>query len=199
MPLKNCHNTFSLQRTTSSSSLRLKLCFRYTRLAIRRIGNLGRPALLRAARLPPPASGQTCRWPSRTLAGAILVLELGRQRRFDLRPRQPPCQHRQRVVQVDHGVDAARKKSGVCILKSLRNQLHLKRFSRDSVQHDLRQKASIYAGWRGFAGPTDEELVVKPLVFGRAGTTSRHGRSKGTRHRQGESAARAGGCAHQRY
>ena len=34
MPLKHCHCTFSAQRSTSSSSLRLKLFFRYNRLTI---------------------------------------------------------------------------------------------------------------------------------------------------------------------
>jgi hypothetical protein len=49
MWLERAERIRSLQRTTSSSSLRLKLCLRYSRLAIRRIASLGRPALERPA------------------------------------------------------------------------------------------------------------------------------------------------------
>src|SRR6266568_4546411 len=56
MPLKNCHCTFSAQRSTNSSSLRLKLFFRYSRLTIKRMGSRGRPAGLMP---PPPRSTPT--------------------------------------------------------------------------------------------------------------------------------------------
>ena len=42
MPLTYCHCTFSAQRSTNSSSLSLKLFFKYSRLAIRRTGSRGR-------------------------------------------------------------------------------------------------------------------------------------------------------------
>ena len=38
MALKHCQTTFSAQRRASSSSLKLKLFFRYSRLAIERMG-----------------------------------------------------------------------------------------------------------------------------------------------------------------
>ena len=52
MPLKNCHTTFSLQRSTSSSSLTLNACFRYSSATINRIGSR---RLLRGL-TPAPAS-----------------------------------------------------------------------------------------------------------------------------------------------
>lgn len=43
---------------------------------------------------------------------ALAAGELGGDCRFELRPRQPRGQHRQRIVQVDHGIDAAAEKVG---------------------------------------------------------------------------------------
>jgi hypothetical protein len=81
---------------------------------------------------------------------AILVLELRRYRSFDLMPGQPSCQHRQGVVQVEHGVNAVVEKV---------NRLHLqipevlfsKMFPEGIGAHDSHKKASIHAGFRGFA------------------------------------------------
>ena len=59
MPPQPCHCTFSAQRSTNSSSLRLKLFFKYSRLTINRTGSRGRPAGL----MPPPNSPSNApRW-----------------------------------------------------------------------------------------------------------------------------------------
>ena len=88
------------------------------------------------------------------LTSALLALELGGQHRLDLLPRQPSGEHRQRVVQVDHGVDAGaekirrlhaqipRKKTPHTMLLEGNGARRLPRFARDG------------AGSRRFAGPT---------------------------------------------
>ena len=88
------------------------------------------------------------------LTGAILPLKLHCHRRFDLLPGQACGQHRQGIVQIDHGVDAATEKvqrlhPRIPQKVSLPTTL-LGRFSAQG----LHQKPRIDAGWRGFAGPT---------------------------------------------
>ena len=70
----------------------------------------------------------------------MLVLELGGYRRLDVAPRQAACQHRQRIVQIDHGVNSAMEKIYRLHHKSLRNQLSVKRFLRDLV-HAIYEKS----------------------------------------------------------
>ena len=122
------------------------------RLAIRRIASLGRPALL----VPAPSNtcvGPNISCPFEDLARTILALELGRQRRFDPIPGKPSCQHGQRIVQIDHRVDASAKKSGrqdprIPRKSPLRIAI-LKRFGAPR----LLQKLSNHAGYSGFARP----------------------------------------------
>ena len=88
------------------------------------------------------------------LAGALLALELGRHRGFDLRPRQPGCQHRQGILQVDHRVDACAKKVG-----RLHPRIPQKSTPRTTLPEGLGAPrlpriARIHAGWRGFARAT---------------------------------------------
>jgi hypothetical protein len=90
----------------------------------------------------------------KNLTAAILMLELCRYGCFDLAPWQAGCQHRQWIVQIDHGVDSATKKVYWLHLQiSQKVTLTLTLFEGFGA-HDLHKKASVYAGWRGFAGPT---------------------------------------------
>jgi hypothetical protein len=88
------------------------------------------------------------------LAGALLALELGRHRRFDLIPRQPGRQHRQGIIEVDHRVDACAKEVG-----RLHPRIPQKSTPRITLPEGfgvprLHKNTSFHAGWRGFAGPT---------------------------------------------
>jgi len=139
MPLKNCHSTFSLQRVHNSSSLRLKLCLRYSRLAIRRMGSLGRPALLT------PAPSNTCvapnrSWPSRTWPA--------RSSRSNFSSSAASIRsHGMRLANTAKGSlrliiasIRARKKSAVCILESPGNQFLRDSFLRESVSRVYSRK-----------------------------------------------------------
>ena len=111
MPLNNYHRMFSLQRITSSSSLRLKLFLRYSRLTMRRMGSLGRPALLR----PPPSTHHRLGGAKQVLilehlADSALMLKLRRYCGLHLTPWQTRSQQRQRIAQIDHGTNSAAEK-----------------------------------------------------------------------------------------
>jgi hypothetical protein len=92
--------------------------------------------------------------PIQTLTRATLTLELGCHRRLDQIPWQALGEHRQRIVQLDHGVDAAAKEV---------RRLHA-RFPQESTPRitlperncapRLPRCASIHAGSRAFAGST---------------------------------------------
>jgi hypothetical protein len=89
------------------------------------------------------------------LAAAILMLELGGHRRFDLLPRQPSCQHCQGVVQIDHCVNAAAEEVD-CLHTQIPQKVSapltfVERFG----GHDLHKKMSFHEGWRGFAGASN--------------------------------------------
>ena len=130
MPPKNCHCTFSAQRSTSSSSLRLKLFFKYSRLTIRRIGRRGRPAGL----MPPPNSPSNApakSSPITRLAGLAWWASLGAIA-------ASIEAHGSRVDNTASGCRKSiiwssreRKKSGVLIVKSPRNQANGISFSWD--------------------------------------------------------------------
>ena len=89
-----------------------------------------------------------------TASGTIFVLELRRQRSFDLGPGNARGKHRQRAAQVDHGVDAAAKE-----VRRVHRQIPQKS---NSIGIELRGfdhrgmpcKASVHAGPGSFAGPT---------------------------------------------
>jgi hypothetical protein len=123
MPLKNCHCTFSAQRWTSFSSLRFKLCFRYSRLTINRTGRRGLPAGAdAAAEFTVEGAGQVFS-PITRLAGYAWWASLGASAAsIDV--------HGNRVASTASGCrrtiiwsSRERKKSGVLIIKSPRNQL----------------------------------------------------------------------------
>lgn len=88
------------------------------------------------------------------LAGALLTLELGRQRDFDLCPRQPSRQHRQRIVQVDHRVNARAEEVGRLHPRIPQKSCSVGAEFEGNHQQDSGRKASIHAGCRRSAGPT---------------------------------------------
>ena len=114
--------------------------------------------------LGPPGVGATCTHQGlggakhvlgfEDFSGAIAVLKLLRHSGFDLFPRQAGCQYRQRIIQIDHGVNAAAEKVD-CLHTKIPQKvsLLLTLLERNGAQ-DLDKKTSVYAGWRGFAGPT---------------------------------------------
>ena len=80
------------------------------------------------------------------LADSVLMFELRRYCRLDLTPRQPCGQHRQRIVQIDHGVNAAAEK-----VDRLHTQIPQKvslplTFFEGFGGHDLHNKVSVHAG-----------------------------------------------------
>jgi hypothetical protein len=102
MPLKNCHTMFLLQRSTSSSSLRLKEFFRYCKLAINRTDRRGRPAGL----MPLPNS-ISCS-PRKS---CVTRLAPGRawRAKFNRGPRQAFAQNHQWMFVFNHPVQAGTK------------------------------------------------------------------------------------------
>lgn len=81
--------------------------------------------------------------------------QLGGQRRLDSRPGQPRGQHRQRVAQVDHVVQAGAEKSGVDMRQIPQESGPWRiKFNRSSEQESHR-KLSIHVGCRRIAGPTN--------------------------------------------
>ena len=121
MPPKNCHCTFSAQRSTNSSSLRLKLFFKYSKLTINRTGSRGRPAGL----MPPPNSPSNApakSSPITRLVGFAWWVSLGATA-------TSIAAQGNRVDNTANGCRRSiiwskreRKKSGVLILESPRNQ-----------------------------------------------------------------------------
>ena len=88
------------------------------------------------------------------LARTFLALEFRRHRSFDLIPRKPRRQHRQRVAQVDHRVDASVEKIGR-LHPRIPQKTIPQRFILEGIGlQSLPRKVSIHAGWRDFAGPT---------------------------------------------
>ena len=69
-------------------------------------------------------------------------------------PGQPGCQHRQWVIQIDHGVNAAAEEVDWLHTKIPHKVSPSLTFLEGYGVHDLYKKARIHAGWRSFAGPT---------------------------------------------
>ncbi len=153
MPLKNCHCTFSAHRWTNSSSLRLKLFLRYSRLTINRTGSRGRPAGL----MPPPNSPSKVpakSSPTRRLAGFAVCASLGATA-------TSIEAHGSRVDNTASGCRKSiiwssreRKKSGVLIVKSPQKSGHRNIVLRGFRMQDPRRKASVHAVYEPFAVPT---------------------------------------------
>jgi hypothetical protein len=101
-----------------------------------------------------PARFQHQRWAEHVaafedLARAFLALELGRQRCFDLSPGKPLRHYRQRIVQVDHRVDASAKKVGRLHPQIPQKSTPQIRFSRESV-HRVCAKTEHSCGLQRF-------------------------------------------------
>src|SRR5438105_3657344 len=88
------------------------------------------------------------------LARVLLAFELRRKRCFDLSPGKPPRQHRQRIVEVDHRVDASSKKVGRLHPRIPQKSCTIGFEFEGNYQQDLGREPSIHAAWRRFAGPT---------------------------------------------
>jgi len=150
MPLKNCQSTFSLQRTTSSSSLRLKLCFKKTRLAISRIDSLGRRRCW--CRHFDHQRGAEHVVAFEDLAGAFLAFELGRSA-ASICAQGSRAPAPRGIAQVDHRVDASAEKVGRLHPRIPRNPLHLDLNPRKSSAR-FRPKTWHSCGLADFAGAT---------------------------------------------
>jgi len=153
MPPQPCQTTFSAQRRASSSSLRVE--------AVLQVQQAGHQAdrQTRAARRADAAAelaveGARQILTDHSLGRPRLVGQLGRHSRLDRGPRQPRGQHRQRMLQVDHLVQArakeVRRRDRQIPRKSGRSGIE---FTGSGTQ-DLRRKASVHAGSGRFAGPT---------------------------------------------
>jgi hypothetical protein len=83
----------------------------------------------------------------------MLAFKLRRYGRLDLIPGQSRREYRQRIVQIDHGVNAAAEKVLFLHHRFPQESTLHQTFPEGFGVHDLYKKASFHAGWRGFAGP----------------------------------------------
>jgi len=89
-----------------------------------------------------------------TLSRLRLMGQLGCHRRLDRGPRQPCGQHRQRVLQIDHLVQARAKKVRRAHPQIPQKSGHRNIVLRGIDMQDSRRKASFHAGCSHIAGPT---------------------------------------------
>ena len=89
------------------------------------------------------------------------MFELCRYRCFDLVPRQPRHQHRQGVVQIDHGVNAAAEKVDWLHTKIPQKVTLPLTFLGGFGAHKISKKASVHAGLRGFADGMDVSTLQR--------------------------------------
>ena len=101
MPLKYCHCTVSDQRCTSSSSLRLEACSRYSSETIRRMDRRGAFGVADACIMQPHGGAEEVRL--RPMTRAVAVRHHWRQCGLDVGRRHALRQHRQRLAQIDRG------------------------------------------------------------------------------------------------
>ena len=118
------------------------------------MGRRGRPAEL----MPPPNSPSNAPAKSSPITRLWLDLvgQLGRHRRFDRGPRQPPGKHRQGVPQIDHLVQPRAKEVRRAYRQIPRKSGHWNIVLRRSRRQDSGRKVSVHAGCSGFAGPTTD-------------------------------------------